>query len=98
MENIKVFERIVKDLPEDHQVRLPEKIRWITNKREHTEFLKAIVLGAYLVLENEITITGYKDGDLLLPEFEAPYRMPDGHTATAIKNDHTGKMIVGKES
>jgi hypothetical protein len=93
MENIKVFERLVKSLPEDHQMRLPEKIRQVVNRSEHTDFLKAIVLGAYLSLEYEISLRGYIEGDLLFKPEEIS-RL-DGTHATAIRNDHTDKMIIG---
>ena len=61
MNNIKTFEKLVSGLPRTHSM-LPEKIRKIVNERgEYTDYAKALLLGAYLVLNNEISFAGYKD-------------------------------------
>jgi len=89
--NMKEFRKIVKSLPEGQQARLPEKIRDIcNNRREHTEFLKAIVMGVYLDLNGEISLTGYVSG---LPESISA----DGQYSTAIRDNNTDTMIVGED-
>ena len=55
------FKRLMKELPEEQQKRLPEKIRTLVNRHEHREFLECIALGAYLCLEDKISLTGYLD-------------------------------------
>ena len=88
--NIEVFRKLVKSLPEGQQARLPEKIRDICNNRmEHTEYLKAIVLGVYLDLESEISLTGY----VHVPEEISK----DKQYSTAIRDERTGKMLVGND-
>jgi len=90
MENIKEFRNLVKSLPEGQQVRLPEKIREICNRSEHTNFLKAIVLGAYLDLHEEISLLGY----VHVPEEISA----DKQYCTTIRDDATGKMIIGNNA
>lgn len=89
MENIKEFRKLVKSLPEGQAARLPEKIREICNRTEHNDFLKAIVLGAYLDLVDEISLTGY----VHVPEDISA----DKQYCTAIKDEVAGKMLVGKD-
>jgi preprotein translocase subunit Sec63 len=61
MNNIKTFEKLLSGLPRKHDM-LPEKIRKIVNERcEYTDYAKVLVLGAYLVLNDELSLTGYKD-------------------------------------
>jgi hypothetical protein len=88
MSNIAEFRKLVKSLPEGQRARLPEKIREVCNRTEHTDFIKAIVLGAYLDITYEISLTGYVTD---LPETVSS----DKQYCTAIKDETTGKMIVG---
>jgi len=83
MDNLKMFEKLVKGLPDYQQKNIPEKIRLLCNSRsEHTVMAKAILLGTYLVLNDEITLTGYIDNGTT------------DHPCSKIRNDHTGKMII----
>ena len=92
MDNIKTFEKLAKGLPVDQQMRLPEKIRQVSNRQEHTDFLKAICLGTYLSLNDEVSLTGYIGGDLLIRPEEISKL--DGSHCTQIKNCHNDKFIV----
>ena len=88
MDNLKEFKKLVKSLPEGQQSRLPEKIREICNSRtEHTEFLKAVVLGVYLDLTDEISLLGYVHVPVEISK--------DQQYCTTIRDNHTDKMIVG---
>lgn len=89
MSNMAEFKKLVKSLPVGQQARLPEKIREICNRTEHTEYLKAIALGAYLCLTDEITLKGYVD----VPEDISK----DKQYCTSIKDETNDKMIVGKD-
>lgn len=87
--NMKKFRELIKSLPEGQRARLPEKIRELTNRLEHTNYLEAIVLGVVLELDNEISLTGYMHvpADISLDE----------QYCTAIKDCNTEKMIVGED-
>jgi hypothetical protein len=51
------LKKLIANLPKEQVSRLPQKIVDLVNRPEHTEYLKAILLGALLVLEDkEITI------------------------------------------
>jgi len=72
------FKKLIKGLPDEQQKRLPEKIRMFVNRREHREFLECIALGAYLSLEDKISLRGYLDVDtplakdlIFMREFDA---------------------------
>jgi cytochrome b len=87
--NIVEFKKLVKSLPEGQQTRLPEKIREICNRTEHHEYLKAVALGAYLNLVDEISLTGYMT--------ELPEEVSKDHQyCTAIRDETTSTMIVGE--
>ena len=81
MDNIKVFEKLVKDLSPVTQKELPEKIRGMVNTPIYREYLESILLGAYLELNDEISLAGYKKND-------------KDEWCTQIKNNHTDKFII----
>ena len=89
MSNINEFKKLVKSLPQGHQTRLAEKIRGVCNRDEHTEFLKAIALGAYLSLSDEISLLGY----VTVPDDISR----DKTYCTAIKDEVHNSMIVGND-
>lgn len=89
MSNITEFRKLVKSLPERQQARLPEKIREICNRTEHTEYLKAIAMGAYLSLTDEISLGGY----VSVPEDISK----DKQYCTSIRDETQDKMLVGKD-
>lgn len=88
MENIKEFRKLVKSLPPGQRARLPEKIRELCNRYEHGDYLKAILIGAYLDLDHEISLMGY----VRVPTDVSP----DGQYCTAILDEKEGKMIIGE--
>lgn len=88
--NMKEFRKLVKSLPAGQRARLPEKIRQICNRTEHTDLLKAIALGAYLDMTDEITLLGYVTD---LPEDISP----DRQYCTTIRDNTTDVMIIGED-
>jgi len=89
MDAMKEFKKLVKSLPEGQRARLPEKIRGVCNRPEHSDLLKAIALGTYLNLSDEISLTGYVgvSDDI----------SSDEQYCTAVKDEKSGDMIIGKD-
>ena len=88
MDNLKRFEKLVKELCETSQSDLPEMIRELVNKPVYREMLEAQLLGALLVLNDDISLTGYKTGIVDNATGKT------GSWCTQIKNCHTDKFII----
>ena len=87
LELLKEFKKLVKKLPGGQKSRLPEKIRVVVNRPEHSDYIKAICIGAVLDMEYDISLSGYVD----VPEDISQ----DKQYCTTIKDEQSGKMIIG---
>lgn len=79
----KEFLRLAKEC-QSHNEFIPEKIREIVNRGEYTEYLELLILGGYLLLNNEIS----------LQEYVADESKRDKCRATAINDCDTDERII----
>jgi hypothetical protein len=91
--NLHTFMKLVKGLPDEQQKRLPEKIREIVNRREHKILVEAIALGAYLVLEEKLDLSGYVEDSGIGIYADQNQKSPDGNIATQLR-DVDGRILV----
>jgi hypothetical protein len=59
--NVEEFRRLYSNLPEYQQKSALTKLVDLANRSEHENFLKCILLGAYLILDQKISVDTWNE-------------------------------------